>query len=103
MYIVGFDAKSTMWSPISLLPDQTVADAKKVMVKYNISRVVVAKRGKPCGMVTEKDIARSLYRLEPTRGLNEIRLSEIMSDDLVTVREDTDLRKCAKLMLKKGI
>jgi CBS domain-containing protein len=103
MYIVGFDAKTTMWKPIRLRSEQTLVDARNTMIKYNISRVVIAKNHKPLGVVTEKDIARFLYEQEPTRQLDEIRLDEVMSRDLVTVNPEQDLRHCAKLMLKKQI
>jgi CBS domain-containing protein len=103
MYIVGFDAKGAMWDPITLRPEQTVFDARNTMLRYNISRVVITKNRKPMGMITEKDIARFLYRQVPARQLDEIRLDEVMTSNLVTVGEETDLRKCAKLMLDKQI
>jgi CBS domain-containing protein len=103
MYISGFDAKTVMWRPITLLPEQTLSDTRKIMMKYNISRIVVAKRGKPLGIITEKDIARFLYEQIPSRRLDEIRLDEVMTEKLVTVDPETDLRRCAKLMLKEEI
>lgn len=103
MYIVGLDAKGAMWNPITLGPDKTVLDARNTLLKYGISRVVIAKNRKPLGMVTEKDIARFLYEQVPPRQLDEIRLDEVMSKSLVTVGEETDLMVCAKIMLAKGI
>ena len=103
MYIVGLDAKGVMWNPITLGPDGTVLDARNTLLKYGISRVVIAKNRKPLGIVTEKDIARFLYEQVPARQLDEIRLDEVMSRGLVTVGEETDLRACAKTMLAKGI
>jgi CBS domain-containing protein len=103
MYIVGFDAKTTMWNPITCLPEQTLMDARRLMMKYNISRVIIAKRGKPLGIVTEKDIARSLYQKVPSRRLDEIRLDEVMSRHLVRVEPNEDLKICAKIMLQKGV
>jgi CBS domain-containing protein len=103
MYISGLDAKGAMWNSITLGPDRTVLDARNTMLKYGISRVVIAKNRKPLGIVTEKDIARFLYKQVPPRRLNEIRLDEVMSRGLVTVGEETDLRACAKIMLNKKI
>lgn len=103
MYIVGFDAKSTMWKPIALRPEQTLIDARNTMLKYNISRIVLEKKGKPVGIITEKDISRFLYEEIPSRRMDEIRLDEVMSKHLVTVGPDADLRTCAKLMLSKKI
>jgi CBS domain-containing protein len=103
MYIVGLDAKGAMRNPITLGPDKTVLDARNILLKYGISRVVVAKNRKPLGIVTEKDIGRFLYEHVPPRQLEEIRLDEVMSKNLVTVGEEADLRACAKVMLDKGI
>jgi len=104
MYRVGFDAKAITQNAITLEPDKTLLDARNMMIRYNISRiVVVTKDGKPLGILTEKDIARFLYSEVPSRRLDEITVNEIMSKELVTVEEDFDLIRCAKLMLEKGI
>ena len=97
-------AKDIAREPIKLGPDGTVYDARNVMLKYNISRVVIAdKHNKAVGIITEKDIARFLYQEVPNRHLNEIRLEEVMSENLVTVTEDQDVSSCAKLMLQNNI
>lgn len=103
MYIVGFDAKGTMHKPIALGPDKTLTDARNIMARYNISRVVLERRGRAVGIITEKDIARFLYEQIPARHMDETRLDEVMSTGLITVNLDTDLRSCAKLMLKNKI
>jgi CBS domain-containing protein len=103
MYIVGFDAKGTMHKPVALRPEQTLADAKNIMIRYNISRVVIERRGRPVGIITEKDIARFLYEQTPARRIDEIRLDEIMSTGLITVNPDSDLRYSAKLMQKNKV
>ena len=45
---------------ITLGPDKSLYDARNNLVRYNISRIIVAKENKPLGIVTEKDIARVL-------------------------------------------
>jgi CBS domain-containing protein len=96
-------AKDVSRKPIKLEPNKTLYDARNTMLRYNISRIVIAKDSKPLGIITEKDIARFLYRETPNRRLDEIRLDQAMSTDLITVDEDSDLRKCANLMLNKEI
>jgi CBS domain-containing protein len=79
-------------------------DARNVMVKYNIGRVVITdKYNKALGIITEKDIARFLYQEVPNRHLNEIRLEEVMSKNLITVTEEQDISSCAKIMLENNI
>jgi CBS domain-containing protein len=103
MYIVGFDARRTMHRPISLRPDQTLIEARNTMMRYNISRIVVAKQNRAVGIVTEKDIARFVYEQSPKRRLDETRLDEVMTDSVVTVDPDADLRTCASRMLGRDI
>src|SRR5690349_11186953 len=103
MYIVGFNAKGVAQQPITVNPDTSLMDARNIMMKYNISRVVVAEGTTPLGIITEKDMARFLYSEVPSRRLNEIAVSEVMTRDLVTVAEDSELIQCAKVMLEKGV
>jgi len=96
-------AKNLVRAAIILQPNNTLYDARSYLLRYNISRVLIAKDNKPLGIITEKDIARFLYTEMPNRRLNEITINEIMSKDLVTVDEQTDLNVCAKNMLEKKI
>jgi CBS domain-containing protein len=97
------NAKDVTRQVITLEPNRTLYDSRNSLLRYNISRIVVAKDNKPLGIVTEKDISQFLYREVPNRRLNEIRLDEIMSKNLVTAREEDDLKACAKLMLENKI
>src|SRR5215218_37156 len=103
MSTVGIDTMGITQKAITLEQNMTLLNARNTMIKYNISRIVVVKDRIPVGILTEKDIARFLYSEVPSRRLDEIMVNEIMSKDLVTVEEDSDLRKCAKLMLEKEI
>jgi CBS domain-containing protein len=103
MSIVGFDATGITQKAIALEQDMTLLEARNTMIKYNISRIVVVKDRIPVGILTEKDIARFLYSEVPSKRLDEIIVNEIMSKNLVTIEENSDLRKCSRLMLEKGI
>jgi CBS domain-containing protein len=63
---------------IKLEPNKTLYDARNNLVRYNISRIVVAKENRPLGIVTEKDIARYLYTQVPARLLKEVALDEFL-------------------------
>lgn len=103
MSTIGIDTIGITQKAITLEQDMTLMDARNTMIKYNISRIVVVKDRIPVGILTEKDIARFLYSEVPSRRLDEIMVKEIMSKDLISVEGDSDSRKCAKLMLEKGI
>jgi len=90
-------AKDVTRQAITLEPNRTLYDSRNSLLRYNISRVVVAKDNKPLGIVTEKDISRFLYRDVPNRRLNDIRLDEMMSKNLVVAREGDDLKVCASV------
>lgn len=94
-------------NPVTLEGNKTLYDARNILLKYNISRVVILKgrqTEKPAGIVTEKDIVRFLYEEFPRRSLDEIRLDEIITNQqLITVEGGTDVGDCAKLMLNNNI
>ncbi len=100
---VQLKAKDVSRKAVKLEPNKTLYDARNAMLRYNISRIVVAKDNTPVGIITEKDIARLLFRDVASCRLNEIRLDQVMSKNLVMVDEETDLNTCAKLMLEKEI
>ena len=94
-------------NPVTLEGNKTLYDARNILLKYNISRVIILKgrqNEKPAGIVTEKDIVRFLYAEFPRRSLDEIRLDEIITNQqLITVEGGTDVGDCAKLMLNNNI
>jgi CBS domain-containing protein len=94
-------------NPVTLEGNKTLYDARNILLKYNISRVVILKgrqNEKPAGIVTEKDIVRFLHAEFPRRSLDEIRLDEIITNQqLITVEGRTDVSDCAKLMLNNNI
>jgi CBS domain-containing protein len=96
-------AKDLVKQAIILEPSQTLYDVRNTLMRYNISRVVIAKDNKPLGIITEKDIARFLYTEVPNRPLKEISVSEIIIKDLIKVEEQTNLNICARMMLEKKI
>jgi CBS domain-containing protein len=96
-------AKDLIKQAITLEPSQTLYDVRSILIRYNISRVVIAKDNKPLGIITEKDIARFLYTEVPNRRLDEISVNEIMNKDLTKVEEQTNLNICARMMLENKI
>jgi CBS domain-containing protein len=94
-------------NPVTLEGNKTLYDARNVLLKYNISRVIILKgrqNKKPAGIVTEKDIVRFLHAEFPRRSLDEIRLDELIANQqLITVEGGTNVGDCAKLMLNNDI
>ncbi len=100
--------ENIMTSEVVVIPDtQQVPYARNLMLKHGISHlVVVDNKGKPIGIVTEKDITRKLRTAGPTwrrRPMNRISIKRVMSKDFITVAPDEDIRNAVDLMLKNNI
>ena len=55
-------------NPVTLEPNKTLYDVRNILIKYNISRVVIVEKEKEgnkeaIGIITEKDITRFLYSI----------------------------------------
>lgn len=81
--------------------DDSLLEAAKKMLEYGVGSVVVVENGRPVGIVTEKDI---LYKVvSKNRIPSEVKVGEIMSTPLITIRPTTSLREAADIMRKRGI
>jgi CBS domain-containing protein len=81
----------------SLRGDEKVSTATKVMAERNIGSVVVVDDDmKVRGILTERDLVRRL--LGERRDPDATTLSDIMTTDPRTAREDDDVVECLRLM-----
>ena len=100
-------ARDVMSAPVFVvLPSDTVAYARNLMVKHKISRVLVMDNGKLTGILTKKDIA---YRLKQQgaawrrRSLDQISVSSLAVVNPVVVTPGTGIRGIAWLFVEKNI
>ncbi|MEE9139240.1 MAG: IMP dehydrogenase [Alphaproteobacteria bacterium] len=80
-------------NPVTIHPDQPLADALKLMADHHISGIPVVERadGKLVGILTNRDVRFASDASQP--------VSELMTrDDLVTVREDVDREEAKRLL-----
>ena len=86
---------------ITLDKDLSVKSAIKLMVHRNIGSVVITgERSRPIGIVTERDILKSI---EYRRTKPETKVEEIMSEPLISVEANATLGEAAEMMIKKKI
>jgi len=81
---------------------EKVSDAAKKMDKYEIGGVIVVNRkGKPVGMITERDIVKRVAakNLLPSK----VKAASIMSKPLATISSNKDISEAAKTMNKLKI
>ena len=82
-------------------PDSKLREVIQKMIKFNIGSVIVMKRGKPAGIITERDVLENLVEINRSMDLTEAK--DIMSGPLITIEEYADIEQASKLMLKNKI
>ncbi|MDG6934439.1 MAG: CBS domain-containing protein [Nitrososphaerota archaeon] len=86
---------------LQLEAGETVLTAAEKMRELNLGSTIVMNRGKPVGIVTERDI---LYKVAAENLVpSTITLRKIMSSPVLTVSSDTPVKDAMKLMGEKGI
>jgi len=78
-------------NPITMPPDKTIGEALDMMKKFSISGIPITENGKLVGILTNRDLRfhRDLHRL----------IKDVMtSENLITVKEGTDLDTAKDLL-----
>jgi len=79
----------------------SVLDAAGIMNQYEIGCVIVTDKGKPAGILTERDIlSRVVFEGKYPA---ETEIEEVMSSPLVSVSTRVGVTRAIRIMLKKGI
>lgn len=85
---------------ISVEAERSIRSAVKTMVKNDLGSVVVTKGGEPVGIVTERDIMKSI-------GYGKVNLDtevgRIMSKPLISIGFDATLGEAADMMIKRKV
>jgi len=87
---------------IVVSPEMPLLEARAILLRHRISRLIVSRNDKPVGIITEKDVVGAIYYLAG-KPLEAIRVSEFMSRELVSVTEKDSIYDCAKLMISHKI
>jgi len=96
------DLNSIIKQPISIPPNTSILDARDILIRHQIGRLIIEFNKKPVGIITEKDIARSISVFSG-KPIAQIIVRDIMSKNLITVQPDDSIYDCAKLMKEHGI
>ena len=87
--------------------NEQVGHARNLMLKHGLSRILIAdSEGKPIGIITEKDLSRKLRGNGPEwkrRPIDKILISRAMTENLITIKPDEDVKNVVELMLKNEI
>jgi CBS domain-containing protein len=89
---------------ITCSPTGTLLQVQLLMVKNNISRVVIVdENNKPAGIITQKDMINFLVADKSKRGIEEIKVEEVMTKKLITAKRKTPISNIAETMIEKNI
>ncbi len=82
-------------------PDMTIIKAAELMSKYNIgSLVVINKKGKVKGILTERDVLNVVAR---GKNLKHVLAKNIMTKNVVTIEPDKTIEEASDIMKKNKI
>ena len=85
---------------ITIDVQRTVLEAAKLMHQQDVGDLVVMEGNVPKGIVTERDLVRRVMALKKPF---DTKVSEIMSDPLITIEEESSIRDAARKMVKYKI
>ena len=88
---------SRVWTITSSAP---LRKALKLLAEKDIGALVVTKKGKPCGIFSERDLARKLA-VENSLSL-DTPVSKLMTSDLLTVSPSDSVEKCLQMMTESS-
>ena len=100
-------ARDIMSAPVFVVtPEDTVAHARRLMVRHKISRLPVMENGDLIGIITKKDIAYRLRQGEAAwrrRPPDRIPVGALMTEHPAVVSPDVGIRQIARLFVEKTI
>jgi len=83
---------------ITIEADATVHEAVRIMNKHEIGCLVAVLKGKPVGIITERDMLKRV--LAKSMDPEKVKVSDIMSVPLVVGKPGMEIEDAVKLMFK---
>lgn len=87
-------------SVISLSPNQTIEEAARLMNENNIGALPVVENNQVVGMLTDRDIT---IRSTADGGNEKQPVSQVMTNEIISVTPETLVEEAARLMSEKQI
>ena len=88
---------------ITATPNTTLLDAREKLLRHKLKRLVVLdSKKRPVGIITEKDIAKTVYSLG-SKPIKSVKVGGFMSKNLITVKKSASIYECAKIMKNRKI
>lgn len=80
---------------------ENIHSVAKKMVEYGVGSAVIMDGSKAVGIITEKDLIAKV--VAKNKSPSSVRVKEVMSSPLITIKPTTSIREAASIMTKKGI
>jgi len=84
---------------ITITPNTSLYEAAKIMIEQGISGLPVISSNSLVGLLTKTDLVK--YFADRMKGL--FRVEDLMKKDLITIKESDNVKKAAKIMMKRGV
>jgi len=86
---------------VTIDADATVMDAVKLMNENEIGCLIVMRRGRAVGIITERDLLKRV--IAKSKNPRKIKVREIMTKPLIAGQPNMDLEEATRLMFKMKI
>ncbi|MBI2185267.1 MAG: CBS domain-containing protein [Thaumarchaeota archaeon] len=86
---------------ITIEPNASAIEAAKIMTKSEVGCLVVTDGNDAVGIVTERDMLTKVTA--KGKAPSKVKVSQIMSSPIITIKPDDSIRNAAKLMRDNGI
>ena len=98
----NFSVKDIMTKAVvTTRPNASVREAVKIMERQDIGSIVVMEKDRPVGIITERDIVVKVA--SPSADPRNMKVQEIMSSPVVSIKSDASVEEAVAAMAKKKI
>jgi len=87
--------------PVAVSPLEPASSLIYMMIKENIGAVVVIEKGKPVGIITEKDILERV--VTPLMDVYKTLAKDVMSKPVISIEASESIKEALRLMKKNKI
>lgn len=86
---------------VSVRPDQSIPELVQLLIERNIGAVMVMKGIDLLGVVSERDVARSIHLFQKADGA--LTVADIMSSEVVSISPEAAVEECMALVTNKRV
>lgn len=88
-------------NPYSVSTEKSLHDATRLMSAKNISCLVITEKGKPIGVLTERDLIKKV--LAPDKDIDKLKIKDVMTKNVITISPEDDFVDVNKKMKSRHI